>query len=57
MSRIFEHLHLSNLFATASTSEQADRERKEGIIAVSTRLCGAETDFPDNFEHCDDGNS
>ena len=55
MSRVFENLHLSNLFATAPTSEQADRERKEGIIAPSTRLCGAETDFPADFQHCDEG--
>ena len=40
MSRFFEHLHLSNLSATAPTSEQADRKRKEGIVAPSTRLCG-----------------
>jgi hypothetical protein len=40
MSRIFEHLHLSNLFATAPTSEQADHERRTGVIAPSTRLCG-----------------
>ena len=56
MSRIFEHLHLSNLFATAPTSEQADRERKEGIIAPSTCLSGhTENGFPADFEHCDDG--
>jgi hypothetical protein len=55
MSRIFENLHLSNLFATAPTSEQADLERKSGIIAPSTRLAGqSETGFSNHFEHCDD---
>lgn len=52
MSRIFEHLHLSNLFATAPSSEQADLERRSGVIASSTRLCGnSEADF----EHCAEG--
>ena len=52
MSRIFEHLHLSNLFATAPSTEQADLERKTGVIASSTRLCGnSEADF----EHCEEG--
>jgi hypothetical protein len=56
MSRIFEHLHLSNLFATAPTSEQADLERTAGIIASSTRLCGnSETDLVDKFQHCEEG--
>ncbi len=56
MSRIFEHLHLGNLFVTAPTSEQADRERREGIIAPSTRLQGtSDTDYNEGFEHCNEG--
>ena len=56
MSRIFEHLHLGNLFATAPTSEQADRERRTGVIAPSTRLHGtSDTEFGEGFEHCDEG--
>ncbi len=56
MSRIFEHLHLSNLFATAPTSEQADLERTTGITASSTRLCeNSEQDFEKDFQPCDEG--
>lgn len=56
MSRIFEHLHLGNLFATAPTSEQADCERRTGVIATSTRLQGTpDTGFADGFEHCEEG--
>jgi hypothetical protein len=42
MSRIFEDLsslHIANLMATAPTDEQARREREQGIIAPSTRVC------------------
>ncbi len=56
MSRIFEHLHLSNLFATAPTTEQANLERTAGIIASSTRLCGnSDNDFEKDFQPCEEG--
>jgi hypothetical protein len=54
MSRIFEHLHLSNLFATAPSTDQADLERRTGVIASSTRLCGNSNSEAD-FEHCEEG--
>ena len=41
LSRLFESLHLNNLFIDAPTTEQANLERQQGIIAPSTVLVGA----------------
>lgn len=41
LSRLFESLHLNNLFIDAPTTKQANLERRQGIIAPSTVLVGA----------------
>jgi hypothetical protein len=52
-SRLFESLHISNLMIDAPTTEQARKERQEGIIAPSPMLGGISPDT--KFLMCDDG--
>ena len=44
LSRLFESLHTSNLMIDAPTTEQARKERQEGIIAPSSMLRGFSPD-------------
>lgn len=53
LSRLFESLHISNLMTDAPTTEQARKERQEGIIAPSTKLGGIS--LATKFLTCDDG--
>jgi len=43
LSRLFDSLHINNLFVDAPTTEQATKERQQVIIAPSTVLRGVES--------------
>jgi hypothetical protein len=53
LSRLFDSLHINNLFIDAPTTEQAKKERQQGIIAPATVLRGVEAD--PSAPQCDDG--
>jgi hypothetical protein len=54
LSRLFDSLNINNLFIDAPTTEQATKERQQGIIAPSTVLRGVESVA--SVPLCDDGN-